>query len=205
MPSRRVVLKCVLLVAILGAGLNSAVPARVESAQKPPAATPPPGRPITPPSPSGWIILPKLPATASQANTGAEIWRLVCQDCHGDRGQGLTAEWRAQWDPAHQNCWQTKCHAANHPPEGFVLPRSVPALVGPNALDELDTALALHDYICTLMPWYNPGSLQDQQCWELTAFLVRQNGIKLLDSPLDRASAARLPLHPPTAKPTSRP
>jgi hypothetical protein len=203
--TKRVALKFALLVAIIGAGLSSAALARVESAQTPPAATPPPGRAITTPSPSGWIILPKLPATAPQADTGAEIWRLVCQDCHGNRGQGLTAEWRAQWAPADQNCWQSKCHAANHPPEGFVLPRSVPALVGPKALDQLSTALALHDYICTLMPWYNPGCLEDIQCWELTAFLVRKNGIKLPNSPLDRASAARLLLHPPAALPTPRP
>ena len=205
LPTGRGVLKFVLLMAILGAGLCSAVLARVESAQGPPAATPSPGRPISPPPPSGWIILPALPATASQADIGAEIWRLVCQDCHGNRGQGLTTEWRAQWNPAHRNCWQSKCHAANHPPEGFVLPRHVPPVVGPNALDELNTVLELHDYICKSMPWHNPGSLADRQCWQLTAFLARQNGIHPSNSPLDRASAAQLLLHPPAAKPTASP
>ena len=65
-----------------------------------------------------WILI-DLPAGASQLEYGAEVYRLVCQDCHGNRGQGLTDEWRATWAPADQNCWQSKCHAANHPPEGF--------------------------------------------------------------------------------------
>jgi hypothetical protein len=201
MTNTRVLLKLLLVTMLLGIGICMSLVAHVQSADVRPAPTSPPGRPISTPSPSEWIILPKSAASASQADVGAEIWRLVCQDCHGNRGQGLTADWLAQWAPADQNCWQTKCHATNHPPEGFVLPRSVPALVGPNTLDEFNTALALHDYICTLMPWYNPGSLQDKQCWELTVFLARQNGINLPNSPLDRASAAKLLLHPPRPKP----
>jgi hypothetical protein len=205
MTNRRVLLKLLLVTTLLGVGICMSLVAHVQSADGRPAPTPPPNRPISKPTPTDWIILPQSLASASQADVGAEIWRLVCQDCHGNRGQGLTADWRAQWGPADQNCWQTKCHAANHPPEGFVLPRSVPSVVGPNALDEFDTALSLHNYICTLMPWYNPGSLKDQQCWQVTAFLLRQNGISPLNMPLDRTSAAALLLHPPAAKPTLRP
>ena len=57
-------------------------------------------RPTLPPTPSpapetSWLILPPIPAGATQADIGAEIYALVCRDCHGDRGQGLTDEFRA--------------------------------------------------------------------------------------------------------------
>ena len=201
----RTVPKVLLATILLGVVACTGLVTQIQSADKRPVPTAPPGRPVSTPSPSRWIILPKSLASASQADTGAEIWRLVCQDCHGNRGQGLTADWLAQWAPEDRNCWQTKCHAANHPPEGFVLPRYVPPVVGPNALDKFGTALALHDYICASMPWYDPGSLPDQQCWQVTAFLVRQNGINPPNSPLDRPSAAKLLLHPPADKATPQP
>ena len=53
-----------------------------------------PRRRPQPPSPTArmpvqkqWILV-DLPAGASQLEYGSEVYRLVCQDCHGDRGQG---------------------------------------------------------------------------------------------------------------------
>ena len=148
-----------------------------------PAQTPSSPTPAASPTQEGWLILPDLPATASQADVGAEIYRLVCRDCHGDRGQGLTTEWRAKWEPADQNCWQTKCHASNHPPEGFILPRYVPPLIGPGTLSKFKTTLDLYNFIRVTMPWHNPGSLQEAEYWELTAFLAREHQIPLGPKP----------------------
>ena len=101
-------LLCVaLLVAV--AGLTAWAMANSE-----PAPPPPPPAAMASSTEESWLILPDLPPTATQADVGAEIYRLVCQDCHGNRGQGLTDEWRAEWDPEDQNCWQSKCHAPNH-------------------------------------------------------------------------------------------
>ena len=39
---------------------------------------------------------PTVPAP-NQADEGAQLYWLYCQPCHGDQGQGLTDEWRAQF------------------------------------------------------------------------------------------------------------
>ena len=153
-------------------------------------------QPTMVPASESWLILPEMPLTATQADIGAEVYRLVCQDCHGDRGQGLTDEWRAKWSPEDQNCWQSKCHASNHPPEGFILPRFVPAIMGPRSLARFETTLDLFDYTKTNMPWHDPGNLVDAEYWQVTAFMIRERGLAPGDLPLGEAEAANLPLHP---------
>lgn len=156
-----------------GAGQSAAIlaPVGVASTEIPEARMPPSAAPE-----ESWLTLPTLPASATEADVGAEIYRLVCRDCHGDVGQGLTDEWRAKWNPDDQNCWQSKCHASNHPIEGFDLPRYVPALMGSSALARFQEPTDLQEYIKTYMPWHNPGSLTNQEYWQLTAFLIRENG-----------------------------
>lgn len=155
----------------------------------------------------GWLRLPELPDDATQADVGAEVYRLVCEACHGDRRQGLTDEWRATWSPDTQNCWQSKCHAGNHPPEGFDLPRYVPPLGGPDALARFETAFDLQEYIHNNMPWHNPGSLTTEQYWQVTAFLIREQGIAPMTAPIDRERAMTLRLHgdAPAATPGETP
>jgi hypothetical protein len=68
-----------------------------------------------------WILINLHPGT-SQLEYGSEVYKPICQDSHGNRGQRLTDQWRTTWASADQNFWQSKCHAANHPPEGFILP-----------------------------------------------------------------------------------
>ncbi len=138
------------------------------------------------------MVLSRLSADASETEKGREIYRLVCKACHGSGGQGLTEAWRNEWAPEDQNCWQSKCHAANHPPEGFILPRYVPALIGPNTLVRFETALDLFEYIRSQMPWQAPGSLTDEEYWQLTAYLALEHDIVLDDRPLTAERAARL-------------
>jgi cytochrome c5 len=157
-----------------------------------PPLTPTPKRMPAPiPTVHDWLIV-NVPANATQAQYGAEVYRLVCQDCHGDRGQGLTPEWRATWAPQDQNCWQSRCHAANHPPEGFVLPIA-PAIAGKAALSRFSTAADLHSFIQAEMPWYNPGSLIAQDAWAVTAHVLLMNGIDP-GSTLDAQTAAQISL-----------
>lgn len=120
---------------------------------------------------------PPLPAQPTQADYGAHVYWLSCMACHGDRGQGLTDEWRAAWAPGDRNCWQSKCHAANHPPEGFLLPYAVPPVIGAGTLTKFMTAADLYAYLKARMPWHQPGSLPDDQYWQLTAYLIRANGL----------------------------
>jgi hypothetical protein len=133
------------------------------------------------------LIIPDLGPNATQADYGEKAYRLVCGACHGNRGQGLTDEWRAQWPPEDQNCWQSKCHAPNHPPDGFIVPRYVPPVLGPNTLLRFGTVLELHDYIYQAMPWQEPASLSEKEYWDITAYLVRERGLDPIREPLDSA------------------
>jgi mono/diheme cytochrome c family protein len=137
-------------------------------------------------------------ALAAEGSEGAQVYRQWCSTCHGDRGQGLTEEWRATWPISKQNCWQSKCHAANHPPEGFVFPKEVPAVIGPDTLAKFGTAQDLYTYIRATMPYWNPKMLSDDQYRAIAVFLVEANYSERGISPpaslgQDLASA---PLHP---------
>ena len=151
-------------------------------------------------SSSSWLRLPPLPADATQADIGEQIYIFVCQDCHGDAGQGLTDDWRAKWAPEDQNCWQSKCHDLAHPVEGFVMPRYVPAVMGDMALARFETAADLHSFIAEKMPWHTPGSLSDEEYWQLTLFLLRENGLYSDEVPFDRHEASAFRLRPPSGE-----
>ncbi len=143
-----------------------------------------------------WVFLDDDFADASQAEKGAEAYRLVCAACHGDVGQGLTDEWRATWAPEDQNCWQSKCHGDIHPPDGFALPRFSPPVKGSIIPAMFDNALELYQYNKARMPWHAPGTMRDEEYWQVTAFLVELNGIELGDTILDETSAAQVSLKP---------
>ena len=131
------------------------------------------------PTVDSWIIV-DLPEDTTQLEYGAEVYRLVCKACHGDKGQGLTADWRAQWAPKDQNCWQSKCHALNHPPDGFYMPQ-VPAVLG-LPIRGFGTALNLYTYNHNFMPWHDRASMTEKESWSVTAYILKINGI---DPPLE--------------------
>jgi hypothetical protein len=123
------------------------------------------------------IAGPGLPAKATQADKGALVYWQICMACHGDQGQGLTLEWRQAWGVKEQNCWQSRCHAANHPPQGFTFPHTVPAVMGAASLARYETGRDLYDHISQSMPWWSPGSLTQPQALAVTAFLLREKGV----------------------------
>ena len=53
-------------------------------------------------------------------------------------------------------------------------------------------ALELHDYLQAQMPWQAPGTLTAEEYWQLTAYLVRLNGLDPGPVPLDEQSAAKV-------------
>lgn len=120
-------------------------------------------------------ILLNLPPDVSQAEFGWEVYRLICSACHAYDGTGLTAEWLASWDPADQNCWQSKCHALNHPPDGFYLPIA-PPVVGAIIPRDFATIQELYEYNLTQMPWHDPGMMSEKEAWAVTAHILRKNG-----------------------------
>jgi cytochrome c len=130
----------------------------------------------------------------AQAQIGKSVYDDWCIACHADTGLGLTADWLGQWDSEHQNCWQAKCHSVDHPSDGFVIPRFVPAVVGPESLGGFATAADLHQYIKTEMPYSEMGMLDDQMYWALTAYLLQRNALPGLDGELGPFNARSISL-----------
>lgn len=76
-----------------------------------------------------------------------------------------------------------ECHGAKG--EGG---KKAPALVGPKALSEYTTAKDLFTYAKDNMPPAHPASLDDQEYWNIVAFLLNKNGATL-QVPLTAANA----------------
>ena len=140
-------------------------------------ATPTPGAPAM--ATVDRLAAPPTVPSPDQADEGAQLFWLHCQPCHGDQGQGLTDEWRAQFPEEEQYCWQSGCHGEHgkDPPEtGFVLPTAVPAVIGQGSLEKFADAHQLFAYIRGAMPYEAPGRLTDEEYLAITAYLARAHG-----------------------------
>ena len=148
------------------------------------------------PDPFDRLAEPPRSDPPTQVELGHYSYYISCMVCHGDKGQGLTDEWRNVNPPEDRNCWQSRCHAPNHPPEGFEIPRSAPPVMSVGALDAYPTAADLYEYLRTDMPWAFPGILPDEEYWQLTAFLADANRVVLNKKPVgpDNAEAVLLSL-----------
>lgn len=136
----------------------------------------------------------------TQADQGAQEYYQRCMVCHGDRGEGLTDEWRGALDPADQNCWQSGCHSPHHPPGGFEFPKYVPPVIGAGTLTQFKTAEGVFNFIKKAMPYQAPGSLPDETYWQLTAYLLRANGYSDGKQELNAKSASLIPLTKPAPR-----
>jgi cytochrome c len=179
-----------LLLAALFFDTGTAVPSEAQT-----AATPTADR----------LAEPTLPASPSQADLGAQVYWLSCLPCHGDRGQGLTDEFRLAYPPEEQYCWESGCHGKRPYDNGFTLPMKIAAVIGPGALGKFPTAANLRGYIFTAMPFWKPGSLTEDQSWQVTAFLLRQNGLWEARDELNASNADRIRVGAPEASPTPEP
>ena len=112
-----------------------------------------------------------------QLQAGWETYRLWCSACHAYSGEGLTPAWISTWAPDDQNCWQSKCHALNHPNDGFFLPHSIPAIAGPGVLAHFGDGPTLYGFVSTLMPYQEPGALSQDQYYAVLAHVLNMNGI----------------------------
>ena len=125
---------------------------------------------------------PVLPESPTQVDIGRNLYYFHCMPCHGDRGQGLTDEWREVWVEDHQNCWGRGCHTGRAQLAAFYIPRSIPAVIGsPQALGVFDTAEDLFVFLRATQPPQRAGALTDDEYWALTNFLLHENGRALPD------------------------
>jgi len=152
------------------------------------------------------LAAPPTVENPTQADEGAQLFWLYCQPCHGDRGQGLTDEWRAQYPPDHQNCWTSGCHGRQPYEEGFTLPTAVPAVTGEESLERFETMEQVYGYVSSAMPYEAPGHLSEEEYLAITAFLARAHDI-WDGTPLNTANISNFRLRPApaTSPPEPRP
>lgn len=142
------------------------------------------------------LAKPTLPPQPSQADFGAQDFWLDCLPCHGDKGQGLTDEFRQVYPPEDRNCWTAGCHGDHPYRNGWTLPTVVPRVIGGGALNGFRDAAGLHAFISSAMPFQAPGSFDDKTYWELTAFLLRENGVLLGSEEVGPSNASQILIRP---------
>jgi len=142
------------------------------------------------------LAKPTLPVTPSQADRGSQVYWLSCLPCHGDKGQGLTDEFRTTYPPEDQYCWERGCHGEMPYQNGFTIPMVIPALIGQDVLTKFSDAAQLNSYIRVTMPFWKPGSLTEEDVWSITAFIMRENGLWNDDVELNETNAAEVKITP---------
>ena len=139
----------------------------------------------------------------TEGGHGKDVFYLRCMSCHGDRGQGLTDEFRNRvYPPDDTNCWKSGCHGARPYENGFTLPKQVPALIGPETLSHFNTAQDVYNFIHRAMPFDAPGSLSDEQYLQVLTFILESNRIIPTGSQLDASSLTSIALRVTSATPT---
>jgi quinol-cytochrome oxidoreductase complex cytochrome b subunit len=185
---------------------NVLLTGNVNASQSPKAGT---QTPLPSPTPTFDVLRLEKPAVAdvpTQSDKGAIIFWGVCIACHGDRGQGLTDEWRFGAYDADNNCWESECHGKDHPDHGFELSKALmpfPPVGTASALGRFENAQQLYDYIVVMMPWWKPRSLTPEEAWQLTAYVLKLKGSLPQGLELNETNASAVPVHHYIAPPKS--
>lgn len=140
------------------------------------------------------LAAPPTVAVPNQADEGAQLFWLHCQPCHGDQGQGLTDDWRAQYPPEDQNCWDSGCHGERPYDPAFQLPTAVPAIIGDGTLQKFQTLDGVYRYVSVAMPYFFPGDLTQEEYLAIVAHMARANGV-WDGAPLTVDTLINYPLH----------
>ena len=160
---------------------------------------------VTPTFDMARLDAPPTVIPPGQVDEGAQKYWGVCMACHGDRGQGLTEEWKDAYGTEDRDCWHSECHGPDHPPQGFEIPKDKPAppLAGPGVLASYKNAFELHDYILNTMPWWNPGSLTTGEAWAVTAYVLKLGDKQPLGITLNTVNGSAIPVHRAVQAPES--
>ncbi len=148
----------------------------------------------------GPLTEPPLPTHPTEYELGRNLYWHWCMTCHGDKGQGLTDEFRSIWEPEHQNCWGRGCHSGRPGETGFPIPTVVPALVNENHLAQFTSLQDLADFLKATHPPQSPGILKDEEYHAIALFVFTMNG-----RPPDHTPAAGTPAPGPMPTPPEAP
>lgn len=149
------------------------------------------------------LVEPFLPENPTELELGQHRYWMWCMTCHGDRGQGLTDEWRAVWEQDHQNCWARGCHAGARGDEGFPIPTIVPLIIGADHLADFAAVQDLAAFLQQTHPPQHPGILSEAEYHAIAVYVFTQNGrpvgtpVPALPSPWPSATPSALPTPAP--------
>jgi hypothetical protein len=119
---------------------------------------------------------PPLPANPTELELGRNLYWHWCMPCHGDRGQGLTDEFRGYWVADHQNCWARGCHNIHGDNMGFPIPTIVPGIVQDDHLAQFATLQEFTGFLKATHPPQSPGVLKDGEYHAVAVFVFTMNG-----------------------------
>jgi len=140
-----------------------------------------------------------------QADNGAQLYWGMCSACHGDRGQGLTEEWRNSYTSQERNCWQSGCHGSDFPDNSFFIPETgAPALAGLGKLTRFSNAFELQGFILENMPFFPASSITSEEATSLTAYILHMNGSQPEGLTLNKGNSAAITVHRKVDVPGSR-
>jgi hypothetical protein len=121
------------------------------------------------------LVEPLIPENPTEYELGRNLYWHWCMTCHGDRGQGLTDEFRGIWPTDHQNCWGRGCHGGRREDLGFPIPTVVPALVEDAHLAQFSSLRDLADFLEETHPPQSPGSLESEEYHAIALFVFTVN------------------------------
>ncbi len=142
------------------------------------------------------LVEPFVPENPTEYELGRNWYWHHCMPCHGDKGQGLTDEWRATWVPDHQDCWGRGCHAGERFDDSFAIPTIVPPVVNSTKLARFSSLQTLYEYLKETHPPQYPGHLEDEQYHAIALFVFSMN---------DRSADEATPVPTITPIPTNTP
>lgn len=106
---------------------------------------------------------------------GEKVYCQRCRTCHGDRGQGLTTEFRQLFPLELQDCWAGGCHGDLRYEGGFSLPAEVPPVIGELTQARFGSTFSLDGYLRAAMPYQSPGRLGSGEFDMVVTFLASKN------------------------------
>jgi hypothetical protein len=121
-----------------------------------------------------------LPPNPTELELGQNLYWHWCMPCHGDKGQGLTDEFRGEWESDHQNCWARGCHTGRRDDFGFPIPTIVPGVVNDNHLAQFSSLQSLSDFLQATHPPQSPGVLKSEEYHSIALFVFTMNGRPLV-------------------------
>lgn len=127
------------------------------------------------------LVEPPLPENPTEFELGHNLYWHWCMPCHGDHGQGLTNEFRAIWEPDHQNCWERGCHGGQGLDEGFPIPTIVPGIMNESHLAHFAAVQELSGFLEKTHPPQSPGILESEEYHAIAIYVFTMSGRSLIE------------------------